>query len=121
MAVLKNALNNMKYRALKNATSLVFEHINCSLLNLHEYSEFTALNFYFMLLRHILQLVNQIQDVKARSALKHSIFSHPSLGHLRKDMLKDITSFKEILGGFPTDTDLTVSSFFCGMILCYVF
>jgi hypothetical protein len=109
--VLKNALDNMKSRSLKNATSLIFEHINTVLLNLglNTKPNYKQLEVYFPLLRHIIQLVNQMQDVKTRSELKNYIFKHPSLGHLRNAMIKAISSFKHITSGFPSDADLTVS------------
>jgi hypothetical protein len=111
MMVLNNALDNMKSRALKNAICLNFEHINRVLLRLREYEEanFKELKFYFTLLRHIIQLVDQMQDVKARSELKKYIFNHPSLGHLRNEMTKDISLFKGVTSGFPSDANLTVS------------
>lgn len=107
MVVLKHALDSMKSRDLTNATSFVFQHLNTVLISQGN-DKYAALRFCFTLLRHIIALVNQIQDTKARSELKTYIYSHPALKYLDSQLTSDILKF-ENLNTFPSETDISVS------------
>jgi hypothetical protein len=67
-----------------------------------------ALTFCFTLLRHIVILMNQMQDVKARSELKTAIFSHPTLKHLESELINTLAHFKQ-LNTFPSEVNINVS------------
>lgn len=111
MVVLKHALDSMKSRDLTNATSFVFQHLNTVLINQEEADKNVALRFCFTLLRHIIGLMNQIQDTKTRSELKTYIFTHPALKYLDTQLTNDILKF-ENLNTFPSETDVSVSNLF---------
>ncbi|RCI06413.1 nucleolar pre-ribosomal-associated protein 1 [Rhizopus stolonifer] len=75
----------MKPRELTCANLFVFQHLNTILL--HSESNFDALFFIFTLVRHIVLLVKQIQDVKIRTDLYNFIFAHPSISYLRSQAM----------------------------------
>lgn len=118
MVVLKHALDSMKSRDLTNATSFVFQHLNTVLINQEEADKNVALRFCFTLLRHIIGLMNQIQDTKTRSELKTYIFTHPALKYLDTQLTNDILKF-ENLNTFPSETDVSVSNLFFSMKKIY--
>lgn len=118
MIVLKHALDSMKSRDLTNATSFVFQHLNTVLINQEEADKNVALRFCFTLLRHIIGLMNQIQDTKTRSELKTYIFTHPALKYLDTQLTNDILKF-ENLNTFPSETDVSVSNLFFSMKKIY--
>lgn len=108
MIALKHSLDTIKSRDLINATCFVFQHLNTVLTNETETMKDVALKFCFTLLRHIIDLMNQIQDIKIRSELKDYIFTHPSLKYLETQISNDILHF-ENLNTFPGEVDLSVS------------
>lgn len=106
--VLKHSLDSIKSRDLIGATCFVFQHLNAVLISETETEKDAALKFCFTLLRHIVGLMNQIQEVKIRSELKDYIFTHPSLKYLETQVSNDILHF-ENLNTFPSEIDLSVS------------
>ena len=110
MTVLKYALDTMKSRDLPNATSFVYQHLTSVLINenIEASVKDAVIKFSFTLLRHIIHLVNQMQDVKARSELKLFIFTHPTLKHLQTELTNVIFHFKH-LNNFPSDANINVS------------
>lgn len=107
--VLKHALDKMKSRDLTNATSFVFQHLNAVLIDekMEESVKDAAMKFCFSVLRHIVSLMNQMQDVKARSELKTFIFSHPTLRYLENELTTVIHHFKQ-LNTFPSEVNTNV-------------
>lgn len=116
MTVLKRVLDSMKSRDLSNATSLLFQHLNAILIDEERIqpTKNAALKFCLTLLRHIVVLLNHIQDTKTRSELKAYIFTHPALKYLEAHLTNDILQFQS-LNTFPSEVDVTVSHFFTQM------
>ncbi|KAI8376770.1 ribosome 60S biogenesis N-terminal-domain-containing protein, partial [Choanephora cucurbitarum] len=85
METLKHALNTMKSRGLMNVATLLFQHLNMTLLDTA--ADMDAVTFCFTLLRHITDLVKQMQDVKMRTELYVYIFNHPSLKYIRSQLI----------------------------------
>lgn len=104
MIVLKQSLDSLKSREMMNATSCIFQHLNTLLMQTKP--ELSGLQFSFTLLRHVVQLMNQIQDVKSRAELKSFIFTHPALKHLDNELTSQILSYQDI-DIFPSVADLT--------------
>lgn len=104
MIVLKQSLDSLKSREMMNATSCIFQHLNTLLMQAKP--ELSGLQFSFTLLRHVVQLMNQIQDVKSRAELKSFIFTHPALKHLDNELTSQILSYQDI-DIFPSVADLT--------------
>lgn len=119
MTALKNSLDSIKSRDLINATSFVFQHLNTILIDQDETVKDAVLKFCFTLLRHIIALMNQIQDVKIRTELKEYIFAHPSLKYLENQLSSDILHF-ENLNTFPSEIDVSVSFFFTQVVILFL-
>ncbi|KAI8087542.1 ribosome 60S biogenesis N-terminal-domain-containing protein [Thamnidium elegans] len=107
MTVLKHSLDIIKSRDLITATCFVFQHLNAVLISETATEKDAALKFCFTLLRHIVGLMNQVQEVKIRSELKDYIFTHPSLKYLETQVSNDILHF-ENLKTFPSAIDLSL-------------
>ncbi|KAG2200281.1 hypothetical protein INT47_000274 [Mucor saturninus] len=107
MTVLKFALDSMKSRDLTNAASFVFQHLNTILIDQENTDNYVALKFCFTLLRHIIGLVNQIQDTKARTELRTYIFTYPALKYLDTQLTNEILKF-ENLNTFPSEANVSL-------------
>ncbi|KAI7906920.1 ribosome 60S biogenesis N-terminal-domain-containing protein [Cokeromyces recurvatus] len=107
MILLKHALDTMRSSELMNATSFIFQHLNTILTSTSNNDQsLDALKFCFTLLSHIVNLMNQIQDIKLRSELNTFIFNHPTLRYLISEITRDIRSFENI-DTFPTKISST--------------
>lgn len=108
-SVLMRSLDKMKARDLTNATSAVFQHLNTVLIekDFEAETKEAALKFCFSVLRHIISLMNQMQDVKTRTELKTLIFSHPALRYLDNELTTLIHQFQK-LETFPSEAKTNV-------------
>ena len=115
METLKHALNTMKSRGLMNAATLLFQHLNMTLLD--TVADMDAAIFCFTLLRHITDLVKQMQDVKMRTDLHIYIFNHPSLKHIRSQLIDCIKQLQHTSASLSS-THIQVKQNICVCDLC---
>ncbi|CEP11420.1 hypothetical protein [Parasitella parasitica] len=104
MIALKHALDTLKSREMMNATSCIFLHLN--ILLMQGKPQLVALQFCFTVLRHVLHLVNEMQDSQRRAELKNFIFAQPALKHIENELTSQILSFQD-LDNFPSVADLS--------------